>query len=308
MRLILFSFGLAGSLLLGPQHASAETLVLEPTSEWKLREYDDKCRVNRSFGEGDDRVTLWIYKGGPGRYFNITAIGRPFRNPYGARVKIGFTPGESISRGYIATTSSKGRPVISMFGVPAVSFQSGAADEPEAKAEEVASGLQLANADGLASAEEIAGRFDAIQSLDISGALVQKLSLKTGPLTDILPLLQTCIDRMPSKRAQYPRQEGSNFQGPRAVGEREWAPKISADYPSYLLRERKEGSVLVRVQISPEGRATFCEAVRFTGAPGFADAACRAMIRNSRFNPALDEKGQPVWGSYQLRVTYRLNK
>lgn len=309
MRFVLFGMGLAGWLLLGPQQTKAETLELQPTSDWKLREYDDKCRVSRTFGEGEDRVTLWLFKGGPSRFINITAIGRPFRNPYGARVTVGFSPREPLSRGYISSTSSKGRPVISLFGVSVVSYQSAETADAVSKDAEKEERVDLSSArlGEQATVDEIATRYAAIQSLNLSGALVQKVSLKTGPLTDVLSLFAECIEGMPKRRAASSEIGNGKSQSAKTIGEREWAMQISADYPAHLLREMKQGGVGVRVQVSPKGRATFCEVTSHYGPAGFNDSACLAMMRHSRFEPALDANGEPIWGSYSTRITYRIN-
>ena len=58
----------------------AET-VLEPSSDWRLREYEDKCRLSRNFGEGEQAVSLWLDQGGAQQTFNLTLIGEPFANP-----------------------------------------------------------------------------------------------------------------------------------------------------------------------------------------------------------------------------------
>lgn len=299
---------LAGSVLAGTAAPAMAALELEPTSEWRLREYDDKCRISRTFGEGEDAVTLWIEKGGPGRYYNITAIGRPFRSPYGARVDIGFAPGEMQTRGFVSNTSSSGRPVISLFGVQLVPFDKDPSANRTSPAEPSES-LDLSKLPDreTAAPEVLAERFDAVRSLDLSGALVEKVSLKTGSALPVATQLADCTSAMLEKRTKASESSAARGQGPRADGEREWATRIHAEYPAYLLRESAQGSVGVRVAVSPEGRATFCEVLEFVGPAGFNDAACLSMVRHARFSPARDRAGQPVWGTFVTRITYRIN-
>ncbi|QFT76283.1 TonB family protein [Erythrobacter sp. THAF29] len=285
--------------------ASAATLNLMPSSEWRLREYDDKCRMIRRFGEGEDQVSLWIDKAGPGRFVNITAIGRPFRSPYGARAKIAFSPGVPISRGFISSTSSKGRPVLVMFGVEPLAFVNEMATTEESAEEFVE--LDSVNGQGTIDPEFLRERHDAVTAIELSGALVQKVSLETGGIGEMMEQLQHCADRLAENRVRTPEGETRKGQGARDRDTFDWAPKIQANYPSFLLREMAQGSVGVRVQINPEGRATFCEVTNHTGPAGFNDAACLAMIRYSRFYPAIDAEGNPMWGSYSTRVTYRIN-
>lgn len=260
----------------------------------------------RTFGEDEDRVTLWLDKAGAGRYVNLTAIGHPFRNPYGSRTKIAFRPGVSISRGYISNTSSKGRPVLSMFGVAPISFEPEPVSEADYEGEEETVDLTAPNT-GLADPEVLRARFDAVEAIELSGALVQKVSLKTGGLAIMMEQLQRCADALAEKR---PRSYSAGSQTAKAAATRDaadWATKIQANYPSYLLREMAQASVGVRVQVNPEGRATFCEVIENSGPAGFSDAACLAMIRYSRFYPATDEDGNPAWAAFATKVTYRIN-
>ena len=89
--------------------------------------------------------------------------------------------------------------------------------------------------------------------------------------------------------------------------ERRWASRISNDYPSRALREEVEGTVGVSVTVGANGRATACRVTSSSGSSVLDQAACRGMQRYSRFNPALDDAGNPTTGSYSTRITYRLN-
>ncbi|MEL7189348.1 MAG: TonB family protein [Pseudomonadota bacterium] len=89
--------------------------------------------------------------------------------------------------------------------------------------------------------------------------------------------------------------------------ERRWASRISNDYPSRALREEVEGTVGVRVTVDARGRASACSVTSSSGSDVLDKAACRGMQRYSRFNPALDDAGNPTTGSYTTRITYRLN-
>lgn len=300
---------LAGSILACPGAPAMAALELEPTSDWRLREYDDKCRVSRTFGEGEDAVTLWIDQGGPGRYYNITAIGQPFRSPYGPRIGIGFAPGEIQRRGFTANTSSSGRPVISLFGVQIVSFDEdpSAGDTGQAALDDALNAAMLPERETAAS-EVIAQRFDAVESLELSGAVIEKMSLRTGSMLTVATQLLGCTSAMLKKRAETKEISTGQTQASRPEGERIWAQQIRADYPSYLMQENAEGSVGVRVAVSPEGRATFCEVTAFVGDAGFNDAACLAMIRYARFSPARGREGEPAWGTFATRITYLINR
>ncbi|MBV7258491.1 energy transducer TonB [Erythrobacter crassostreae] len=302
---IFLSFGIAVSFLAATPASAA--LELEPSSEWQLRQYDDKCRMTRKFGDGEDNVTLWIDKGGSGRYVNLTAIGRPFRSPYGSRTKISFQPGEPINRGFLRSTSSKGRPVLTMFGVAPIEFAKLSVAEKGNDDSEETVDLKSSDDSEFAPPEVLEKRYNSLQSLNLSGALVQEVSLKTGGMGTMMQQLQQCATKLIETRSKTPAGETKKGKGARDRDTATWAQKIQANYPTYLLKEMAQSTVGVRVQINPEGRATFCEVLQHSGPAGFNDAACLAMIRYSRFHPAINEDGDPVWGTYQTRVTYRIN-
>ncbi|MEL7199901.1 MAG: TonB family protein [Pseudomonadota bacterium] len=96
-------------------------------------------------------------------------------------------------------------------------------------------------------------------------------------------------------------------KGATTKNERRWASRISNDYPSRALREEVEGTVGVRVVVGANGRATSCSVTSSSGSDVLDKAACRGMQRYSRFNPALNDAGDPTTGSYSTRITYRLN-
>lgn len=95
-----------------------DKVVLSASSDWKLREMDDRCRLSRRFGKGENRTVMWLDQGGAEPFYNLTLIGHPFRHLYGQFTQIRFGPGEASSiRGYISAKSSAGRPVMMMHGV-----------------------------------------------------------------------------------------------------------------------------------------------------------------------------------------------
>jgi protein TonB len=99
----------------------------------------------------------------------------------------------------------------------------------------------------------------------------------------------------------------SQARGARTKNERSWASRIQENYPARALREEIEGTVGVRVSVTPDGRATGCSVTASSGSDILDAAACSGMERYARFEPALDNDGNPTTGSYSTRVTYKLN-
>ena len=86
-----------------------------------------------------------------------------------------------------------------------------------------------------------------------------------------------------------------------------WAAQIQANYPSRAVREGTEGTVGVRVTVTPEGRAANCQVTSSSGSSVLDQAACQGIERYGRFNPALNAAGEPISDSYATRIVYKLN-
>ena len=303
------TFGLG----LPPYAAHSKTLTLKPSSDWRLREYDDKCRMSRTYGSGEDRLTLWIDKGGPGPSFNITLIGRPVRSPFGPTIGLTFSPGEEVRRNYIESKSSKGRPVMAMFGVQPVSLEpeQAATDEAQEKGEgtEETVDLSAASVSDVASVETVKARYAAVTSMDLKSGVIDPISLKMDDLLEMAEPLFACSQEL-AIRLGGRTPDGVYLKGTPSTprDQKTWAKKIQANYPLHLLREGEEGTVGVRLTVNKAGRASFCEVISYSGPASFNDTACLLLLRHAVFNPALDADGNPRSSFYKTTVTYTIRK
>jgi TonB family protein len=66
------------------------------------------------------------------------------------------------------------------------------------------------------------------------------------------------------------------------------------DYPTSALRSNAQGRVVMRITVTPEGRAADCVPVASSGRADFDATACRAALARGRFLPGLDAAGRPV--------------
>ncbi|MEQ8827477.1 MAG: TonB family protein, partial [Parvibaculum sp.] len=78
------------------------------------------------------------------------------------------------------------------------------------------------------------------------------------------------------------------------------------DYPSRALRQDEEGVVGVRVTVGTNGRVSGCSVTSSSGSSILDQAACRSMKRYARFEPALNDAGDPTTGSWSTRIIYQL--
>lgn len=78
------------------------------------------------------------------------------------------------------------------------------------------------------------------------------------------------------------------------------------DYPASGVRNGLEGSVGYRLVVGTNGRVSSCELTRPSGHRALDDATCRLLSSRARFEPATDESGATVVGTYTGSVTWQL--
>ncbi len=78
------------------------------------------------------------------------------------------------------------------------------------------------------------------------------------------------------------------------------------DYPATALRDKHEGVVAFRLIVGRDGRASQCLVTKSSGHGDLDNATCTAIMRRSRFSPALSSNGSVVEGFYESRVSWKL--
>lgn len=125
------------------------------------------------------------------------------------------------------------------------------------------------------------------------------------PALSIPPLAPVAPPAPPPAPPPPPAPSKARAASPKGQGR--WAARIQDNYPPRALREEVEGTVGVRVSIGPDGRVSACSVSRSSGSSVLDDAACKGMTRYARFNPALDDAGNPTTGSFATGIQYKLN-
>jgi len=100
----------------------------------------------------------------------------------------------------------------------------------------------------------------------------------------------------------------SKARGATPDGQSRWAARIQENYPARAIRDEIEGRVGVRVTVGPNGRVTACSVSNSSGSSILDDAACDGMTRYARYNPALDDAGNPTTGSASTTIVYQLSR
>lgn len=78
------------------------------------------------------------------------------------------------------------------------------------------------------------------------------------------------------------------------------------DYPTQELRAEHTGITRLRLAIDREGRVAGCEVTASSGWPRLDAAACDKLTSRARFDPATDETGAKVIGSFATAVRWEI--
>lgn len=95
---------------------------------------------------------------------------------------------------------------------------------------------------------------------------------------------------------------------PRSAGARNapsgWA--MTSDYPTRDLRDGNQGRVGFSLSIGVDGKVESCVVTRSSGFASLDNKTCELVTRRARFNPASDETGAKVAGSYSGTIRWEI--
>ncbi|MXO86881.1 TonB family protein [Altererythrobacter aurantiacus] len=94
--------------------------------------------------------------------------------------------------------------------------------------------------------------------------------------------------------------------GARPIDYNATAMAIIMDYPSEAIRLGQQGRVKVRLTIDPTGRTSDCDVIDSSGHAILDQAACDGLATHARFEPAIDEQGNPTEGRWTMTIVYQM--
>lgn len=278
------------------QAAKAPPVPLQPSQPWVMNYADDSCHLARTFGSGEDTVTIEFRQFAPSRVFEFLIAGR-------------------------ALTGSRMKPLVTEFG-------------PDGKPREHPSSLQGKLSDGRvvyeasvrlpdddyedsdtgqsghnwnADFESLAPlkvNHDAearITQLRIGGPLAKDRLLQLGPMDKPMDAMRACLDELLTHWGIDAAAHHSLISraAPTSDPSRWLTPN---DYPSALLKKSKSGVVHFRLMVDRQGKPTKC--VVQTGGSEFDKLTCDLLMRRAKFTPALDAQGKPIASYYSNSVRW----
>lgn len=78
------------------------------------------------------------------------------------------------------------------------------------------------------------------------------------------------------------------------------------DYRTSWINRKWEGTVAFRLSIGNDGRVRDCTVTQSTGHAALDDATCALVKRRAKFDPARNERGETVAGSFSSAVRWQI--
>ena len=266
-------------------------VVLEPTSQWNVDFGEDKCRLARTFGGEGNRHILFFEQSGPSASFGFTVAGPQLRRFGTDRIKVRFGAHPVITDSLAYTGSVKN------FG-PALIY----------------SRLKFVPEDGWEP--DFGERLHSLPEIGLAqAAMVSNVSVRqgkreiifeTGKLTEPVNVLNQCAQNLLISWKLDLDRHRTATRLPVWTNEMEVAKKIQANYPESALQKGEQAILRLRAIIGESGKVAECATVKATIAESFNSVACNAM-KIARFEPALDQHGQPMRSFYIATISYKIN-
>jgi TonB family protein len=279
--------------------AAREPLRLAPSSKWLVNYAEDSCRMARSFGKGEQRVMLIADRYEPGDMLQISFYGQPARAKEDSEVPVRFGPAEAAQTigFYPGTLGDK---------TPGITLQTGIRIAPLTMEQEKAQERASRAGDFAYAVPDIGpAREEAVTFIEVLRPVHTPFILETGSLGPPLAALRKCTDELLGHwgidvsrhasltRRAIPKTDPSHWMR-------------SRDYPSDMLARGNRAIVQFRLNIDTKGEPTECHIQQSTRPQAFDDAVCKAIMRNARFEPALDAGGSPIASYWVNAVRFHI--
>lgn len=250
---------------------------LKPTTPWALDYAKDSCRLLRTFGTGEQEVTLGLTAYEPGGRFFISAVGpltKTFRSP--ATVHIAMDEVEEYDLPYLQV-DFEGRPGILLT----------AAISPGPFSDDLRQRLRErkpVESFGDPAAEARVRKIGFIDGFE------QEFVLETGSLGAPMQALKQCNAELVTHwDIDVPGHEGMSRV---AWPVRPAYPWLRArDFPREM---RKPTLIVYQLIVDTEGKVAGCHIAGTDEESEFARIACEKLRETVHFDPALGADGRPV--------------
>lgn len=269
-------------------------VIVKPSSNWTLDYGETRCRIARTFGEGDEKTALYLEQYQPSDV-PIWVVGGPLVH----RLRI------------MSSFSARFGPGFEAFDVePKVTMRLGEfgdavrghgyKDDPVVEGEAPESEQEPI---GLPSLSPDDGK--AIDWIELSRGS-RSYRLETGDLGPVFEAMNKCVADLVTYWGADPAILRNRKTAPELTNLPEVARNVGRHYPTAAERNGRQAELHARVMVEADGTVSKCAITAVTMAEQFDNQACIAFLETAKFKPALDVQGRPVPSYYISTIVYRL--
>lgn len=289
-------------LVLGhvPAAAQAERIELSPSSEWIAEFKDESCAVTRTFAGEARSGQLELRRYSPDGATRVIVIAGPNLKAKKEAFKIGWLPGLESEDVHTPLFLSKegefaGAIFGTSFGAPTelvtdIAMAGGKAPEPVNRKEAAKRDLAV---------------MKGIQELSVTGLFDEDLLLRTGSLLGPELILDECGNALLKSWGLDPQVQNNLSRSAFPTNLPMVVQALHAEFPRDLLMSEAAANIRIRLLVGADGKPTGCRIQNPAGSRIAEKDSCNKLSR-LRFDPALDEHGNPVPSYFATQISFRI--
>lgn len=268
---------------------NAQELVrLAPATPWALDYAKDSCRLVRTFGTGEQEVTVGLTSYASGAMFQLSAVGnltRPVSTADTITIALGEL--EKFKVGFLKVDFG-GRPGLLITNPISVGTP------PPAAIEQMRRSLPVDSySDPAVEAQ--------VKTIGFIDGFQQEFEIETGSLRAPLKALKDCTVELVSHwDIDHAAHQGLT-KGPTPQS----GPEPWLQWSAYPREMRQPTMINFRLIVDTEGKVADCLVADAEEGSEFARVTCELLREKASFTPALDANGQPVRSYYVSWTEFR---
>jgi hypothetical protein len=250
--------------------------VLVATSKWQMEYAPAECRLLRTFGEGQNRVTLQFSLMDINDRLEMALAGPQIPTTKGlTEAKVSTTTVTSVrymlGRGFAATEGGTGIAQFRANGLLATALRSDAAANRETHL-----GVNFAR---------------------------YSVQLDLGPMKGAVIALDKCMENLTTNWGlDLTEQQQLTRSAKPTNGPADWF--LAGDYPVSLSHAGLGAGIVARLLVGEDGKVRRCAIAQAAGDKAFQDVTCRLLTKRALFRPALGRSGTPIASVWISRVIW----
>ena len=285
----------ASAMVAGSIPAAAEEdfapLRLQPSSKWVLNYSEEYCALSRAFGEGEERVRIWLTNFGPRVSYRVLVVGAPVAKSNGPTDVFDVRMGQETEFREVYGIMGEAD------GEPSAEFS--LTYLPKERYDEMS---LLDDADS-PIVWPIDPDFEAASDTLQFDFGRKELELETGSMKPPLDAMRSCRDDLLESWGLDPEAIRGLTRHPQIA--RKDLRRIMRSYPKAMSASGRSGVVPIRVMVNADGSVESCTVQLPSMEPDFNETVCEQI--GSDFEPARGADGQPIKAPYHTQVIFTMS-